>query len=368
MAQLHPHHRDWKPPFCPNPNCQFHKGFHDKWPYKRHGFYSRQARPHRIRRFLCLACRRAFSCQTFSTDYWLKRPDILPQLMTKTCGGMANRQIARDLGVAPTTIDRQLERLGRHCLLFHKLLLDRLPPPRDITIDGFETFELSQYYPFHFHLAVDNDTGFFLAFTDSPLRRKGRMTDYQKQRRQQLEQRHGRPDPRAVGRDVRHLLQIVTQDAVAMIIRSDDHRSYRPALRGLPCQISHQVISSKQRRDQRNPLWEINLLDRFLRHSSGNHRRETLAWPKRRNGAALRLAVFMAWRNEVNRRWQKRGRRTPAMHAGLFERPLTPAEILQQRLFVTRVELPRRWAEYYWGEVTTPALGVNRRHRLKYAA
>jgi IS30 family transposase len=32
---------------------------------------------------------------------------------------MANRQIARDLRVAPSTIDRQLARLGRHCLLYH---------------------------------------------------------------------------------------------------------------------------------------------------------------------------------------------------------------------------------------------------------
>jgi hypothetical protein len=56
------------------------------------------------------------------------------------------------------------------------------------------------------------------------------------------------------------------------------------------------------------------------------------------------------------------------MPAGLLDRVLSVKDILRERLFVTRVDLPRRWAEYYWGEVTTPALGVNRRHELKYAA
>ena len=73
------------------------------------------------------------------------RPDIYPQLLTKTVGCMANRQIARDLGVAPATVDRQLGRLGRHCMLFHARLMADARPIRDVVIDGFVTFEKSQY-------------------------------------------------------------------------------------------------------------------------------------------------------------------------------------------------------------------------------
>jgi hypothetical protein len=32
-----------------------------------------------------------------------------------------------------------------------------------VVVDGFETFELSQSFPFHHHLAVDAATGFFLS-------------------------------------------------------------------------------------------------------------------------------------------------------------------------------------------------------------
>jgi transposase-like protein len=368
MRVNNPHHPSWRPPFCPNANCFFHNSLSSDWRYKRIGFYTRQSYPHRIRRFLCLDCRRSFSCQTFSADYWLRRPDILPRLMTKTTGCMANRQIARDLGVAPATIDRQLARLGRHCLLFHKLLADSMPPVTDIVIDGFASFELSQYYPFDHHLAVDNATGLFLWFTDSPLRRKGRMTPFQKQRRRELEARFGRPNPRAVHHDVRELLQTVTQGARQITVRSDDHKAYRWALQGLDCPVLHRVTRSRERRDKRNELWEINLLDLLIRHSSGNHKRETIAWSKRRQASALRLAVFLVWRNYVKYRWEKRCRKTPAVEAGLCQRPLTVAEILGQRLFPSRVRLTGRWRQYYRGEVETVALPANRRHELKYAA
>ena len=33
------------PPFCPNPNCPFHRDLHQPWPWKRSGFFRRRAAP-----------------------------------------------------------------------------------------------------------------------------------------------------------------------------------------------------------------------------------------------------------------------------------------------------------------------------------
>lgn len=367
MAQQSAPPAAFTPPFCPNPNCPHHNGLSSHWPWKRAGFYTRLAPPHRIQRFTCRRCRRSFSSQTFSTSYWLKRPDILPQLFSKTVGAMANRQLARDLQVAPNTVDRQLARLGRHCLLFHARTVHGARPQGDLVLDSFESFEHSQYHPFLHHLLVEADTSFFWLFTDSPLRRKGRMTAYQKRRRRELEQARGRPDPRAVEKDVHQLLAAVLAPQETATLRSDDHRAYPRALRGLGRRIRHRVTSAKARRDAGNPLFEINLLDLLIRHSQAGHRRETLAWPKRRQGSAERLAVLLVWRNYVKWRWEKRGRRTPAMLKGLLDRRLTVAEILRERLFRTRIALPGRWAQYYDRLVETTALPVNSRHALKYA-
>jgi transposase-like protein len=362
------HHPSWKPPHCPNPDCKYHKDLHGEWPYKRMGSYVRQAEPKRIRRFLCLCCRVSFSSQTFATTYYLKRPDILPRLMTLLTGCMANRQIADHLGVAPATVDRQTDRLGRHCLAYHALMMRGRPAPHTIAIDGLESFELSQYYPVHFHVAVDCASGVFVHFTDSPLRRKGTMTPAQKARREELEARFGRPDPGAVRKDVAELLQTVVGDAGEITIRTDGHKSYPPAIGELRAIVRHEVTSSEDYRDRHNPLFEINLLDLLIRHGLANHKRETIAWAKRRQRAALRLAVFLVWRNYVRPRWKKRCTETPAMQAGMLDRALTVEEIIGRRLFIAQVGLQGRWSQYYWGEVETPALGVNLRHELKRAA
>ncbi|MDO9693409.1 MAG: hypothetical protein Q7W56_01615, partial [Candidatus Latescibacteria bacterium] len=88
---MHTNDPGFVPPHCPNPNCPYHRQLIAGWRVKRIGYFRRQLNPTRIQRFLCLHCRRSFSTQTFATSYWLKRPDILPQLLTKTLGCMANR-------------------------------------------------------------------------------------------------------------------------------------------------------------------------------------------------------------------------------------------------------------------------------------
>lgn len=357
----------FEPPFCPNPNCAYHWDLPTPWRWKRAGFYRRCASPQLIQRFTCLCCRRSFSSQTFASTYWLKRPDLPERVFMKAVGAMANRQIARDLQVAPSTIDRILARLGRHCLLLQASLTADARPQGPVVLDSFESFEFSQFFPFQHHLLAEADTSFFWYFTDSPLRRKGRMTEAQKRRRIELETELGRPDPQAVEKDVGHLLQTILEGVQAATVRSDDHRAYPRALGRLQCPVEHQVTSSRERRDAHNPLFEINLLDLLLRHSQANHRRETLAWSKRRQSSAERLAIFLVWRNYVKWRWEKRCRRTPAMLKGLLSRRLQISEILARRLFRTRVALSQRWAEYYERAVVTPALGRNRRHELRYA-
>ncbi len=357
----------WVPPHCPNPNCTYFNTLTDAWPYKRKGFYLRQTRPHRIQRFTCLACRRHFSTQTFSTSYWQKRPDLIARIVMLVVGCMGNRQIARALGVSPATVAHYVARLGRHCLLLQANELTRIGHLREIVVDGFETFEWSQYFPFHHNVAVDVASGYFLYHTDSPLRRKGRMTAHQKVRRAVLESTLGRAHPRAVEAGMRELLANVVHGGHAVTIRSDDHRAYPRAIAAVARKIDHQITSSKQRRDERNPLWEINVLDLMIRHSTAAHKRETIAWAKRRQASIEKLAIFQVWRNYVKRRREKGGRVTSAMLLGVASRPWRVRDLLKERLFFEKTRLSERWQAYYRRHVETRALRVNRVHELTYA-
>ncbi len=241
-------------------------------------------------------------------------------------------------------------------------------PAGRVVYDGFETFELSQYFPVHHNIAVEKDTDFILFFNDSELRRKGRMTAAQKKRRTELELQHGRPDPRAIEKATAEVLSVVIKDQDQVTIYTDDHPQYRNPIRSYGDQIRHEMTPGKAYRDRNNKLWESNLADLFIRHSGRNHARETIAWSKRRQSSAEHLAIFAVWRNYILGRRQKQRRSpTPAMERGMLERRLSIEEVLQCRLFPGHVEMPESWVRYYGRDVVTRALPRERRHRLRYA-
>ena len=357
------------PPHCTNPNCNYHKPQHQPWPVVRFGFFRRRHAPYVIQRYRCQACGRTFSDQSFRASYWLKRPNLLVQVQKHAVSGAANRQIARILDAAPSTIDNHLARLGRHCLLFHRHLLAQVSPARDIAMDGLVTFENSQYLPYEIVAAVDRPSSFILHFAEAERRRSGTMTGHQKIRRVQLERDHGRPDAKSLQRAAVEVLTESLRGADRAKLWSDKHRTYPVAVKKiLGCQIEHEQIDSRRPRTAKNPLFEVNVLDMLLRHCLKDHTRETIAFGKRRQHSVYRMAIFTVWRNCIELRREKRCRQTPAMMLGVVEKRLTEADVLRRRLFVTHYELPELWEDYYWRRVKTRVLKVNRGHELKYAA
>lgn len=345
------------PPFCPNPLCRFHRADRHLWRFVRAGFFDRRAQPHRIQRFQCRHCRRHFSSQTFSTTYWLKCPGLLEPTAQRLLGCSGFRQIAREFGVSPQTILNLSARLGRHCLLFHQFHRPQEAPAEPLALDSFQSFEYSQYYPTLFHVAAGRDSHFFYGFTDSELRRSGRMTSAQKRRRLVLEQRLGRPDPRSTEKQVAALLRTIAPEPASLTLHTDEHPDYPRALRHVPhLDIAHQTISSRAARTSRNPLFEINLLDGLIRHSGANHKRETWAFSKRRQSACERMQLFLVWRNYVKSFSERKRDASPAVRLGIFSRRLRLREVLGSRLFPSRIELPECWRRYYWREVTTRAV------------
>ena len=132
-------------------------------------------------------------------------------------------------------------------------------------------------------------------------------------------------------------------------------------------QFEHAVTSSRQARTSANPLFAANLLDLLIRHGSANHKRETIAFSKRRQSAAARLAILQVWRNYMKSLSERRQDRTPAQRLGLLARRLRIADILKTRLFPSRVRLPERLMRYYRREIETRRVPNGRTHRLRLA-
>ena len=355
------------PPFCPNPGCPYH-ATPVGWRVVRDGFYLREAAPLRIQRYRCRHCRRRFSEQTFRTTYWLKRPSLLAAVLRGLVSCACLRQLARALDASPQTVLLQANRLGRHCLLFHEQHRPRGPLAEPLALDGFQSFEYSQFHPTWYHVVAGRRSHFFYGFTDSELRRSGRMTPSQKRTRARLERLHGRPHPRSIEQETAAVLGLVCCTPQPIELHTDEHEDYPRALRRLPeLQVRHLTTSSRAARTPQNPLFAINLLDLLIRHSGANHKRETIAFAKRRQMAIWRLWVMLAWRNYMKWVSERRRQDTPAMRLGLRSGRVTVMMLLRRRLFVTRIGLPERWQTYYWGKVGTRMVPRGRSHRLRYA-
>ena len=356
------------PPHCPNPECRFFHSDRHLWRFTKNGTFTCRVRPYPVQRFRCDTCRRNFSTQTFATNYWLKRPDLQEPLfkLSVTCAGF--RQLGRALGVSAQTVLGQVARLGRHCLLLHQALRPQGPIPEPLALDSFESFEYSQYHPTSFHVVAGQQSHFFHGFTESELRRKGTMTPAQRRRRAQLEASLGRPDPRSVELEVAEVLRIVAAHTTRLELHTDEHPAYPRAIRRLSrLRIDHRTISSRAARTPRNPLFPINLLDLLIRHTGANHKRETIAFSKRRQGAVERLWLFLVWRNYGKSFSERRPGESPAMRLGLLDHVLTAGEILARRLFPIRIGLPARWRSYYWRYTPTRRIPHACVHERKYA-
>ena len=359
--------RPFQPPHCPRIVCPFHTCAVG-WRWIRWGSYGRRALPQVIPRFRCVHCRATFSAQTFSPTYYLKRPALLEPLFHRLLAGSGLRQITREAGCAHSTVMAHAARLGRHALLH--LSAQRPPGPvcEPLVIDGFEGFAYSQYQPLHLHLVVGTPSHRVYGFTCSILRRKGRMTARQRLRRQQLEALYGRPDPKAVERDMAAAVTIAAPTPQKITTHSDEHPAYPRALRRLVgYQIHHECTPSVEARTPGNPLFPVNLLDLLLRHNSANHKRETIAFSKRHQAVIERAALLILWRNECKPFSENHGGGTPAMRLGLRQRPCSLRELLGRRHFPSRIELPAPWDQYYRRMVDTAGIRNPRRHALRRA-
>jgi hypothetical protein len=104
-------------------------------------------------------------------------------------------------------------------------------------------------------------------------------------------------------------------------------------------------------------MFPCNLADLLLRHCGADHRRETIAYDKRRQGGLERLAIFTVWRNAIKWRRENHPGETAAMKAGMAKRRLQWADVFACRRFPREHELPGSWWNYYWRQVKTAALG-----------
>ena len=364
----------FRPPFCPRRDCPEHTRRGPGYRFRRHGSYRRRGSP--VPRFLCLACRRTFSRQAFSTAYYLKRPELLRPVAAGLVAGAAHRQIARTLGCAPSTVTRLAARIGRHCLLLHLHALDSLPVglSEPIVLDHFETFEFSQDLPFGVATAVGQRSWFVYGLDPAPHRRAGRVSPAQRRRLSARPRRRMRGGYR--GSTTRTLDRLLALGPGPLRLVADDHPSYRAVVAAHPARSRIRLEThrnpvrgpkgsprSAEARARDQALFAVDLLHLLIRHSQAAHRRETIAFGRRLNAVTERLFVLAVWRNFVKSRSERHpDGTTPATRLGLTDRAWTWENVLARRRFPDRENLRAVDRVLYDRAWITPVLTSNTRH------
>jgi len=320
-------------PHCPNPSCvNFHAPRAGKW-YQRYGSHHTEAFGE-VPRFKCTSCGKTFSTQTFHIDYYAKKVIDYEPIIEHLVTASGNLDLYRKLGVSADSVENRIERLCRVVLAIHSALLQALPLQEDFAADGLESFSYSQFFPNHVNLIAGSRSEFIYELGLAVLRRKGRMTEHQREKRKVLET-IGRADPKGIEKSMRHLAEDLThrlasKGVVRRVLFSDEHPAYPRAFRRIPdfpLQLLHVQIPSTTPRTWLNPLFPVNYLDRQLRKDSSDLVRQTVQFAHCPSSLMARMAIYRFYHNcVIPRRVRACRRKNHETHA---ERAGVPPELLK---------------------------------------
>ena len=360
------------PSFCPWPECPAHQsrgtGFH------RNGSYRTKRSPKRIPRFLCLDCERTCSRQTFSTTYYLKRPELLVAVASGLAACSCHRQLARSLHCAKTTVTRQAERLGRHAILFYARCNSELAVLAEPVVhDHFETFIGRQDRALGVGTAVGATSRYVYDIDPAPHRGSGRRPDRKPEDGTTV--RVNRSYVESIRRSIRALVPHVS-GSDQLVLRADGRTDYRVALRDetIGSRVVLQAFPNPVRGPKGTPrspeavsrdlaMFPVDQWHQLLRHTCSDHKRETIAFGRRLESILGRANLMAIWKNFIKARSERApDRTTPAMRLGLTDKRWRFERILARRLFRSREAVSESALRIYQ-KLWTPGLPqFERRH------
>ncbi len=342
------------PPFCPRATCPNHGAAHGRWWSHRGSYYTHVFGP--VPRFMCTACRKTFSVQTFSVHYYVKRLVDLAEVERLSSSSMSLRALGRHLACTCDSVQNRIDRLARQGVALHARLRTRADPREDVCFDGLVSFDRSQYFPNDIGISITSRSRFILGLTHATTRRGGRMRDDQKEKRDRLYsglifERKG------IERSFRHHLDRLGKERspgprCPLVIITDEKREYGRVFarhrlfrdQDEDHRAVHRTVNSQVPRTVWNPLFASNYIDREIRKDRADQRRETTCFARGAANMMARLAVYAVYHNYVKRysiKGRKADGRTHAEEAGIGGAAVEAARrtFFGVRAFLSRLRL-----------------------------
>jgi transposase-like protein len=372
--------------FCPNPHCRFHnpRQFdpHSSW-YIHYGYHlTKVVGP--VRRYKCKLCGRSFSDRTFDIDYYTKRSIPYDQIFLRLVTAESVSGIGRNLEISAPSIQNRIDRLSREALALHERLETHFSLRENLVADGFESFDVSQFFPNNINILVGQDSQYLYGFTHTTIRRKGKMTREQKAKRETLEQRFRAPKA-GIETSFADLLNLICRlwnkiRLPSLSLLTDEHPSYPRAISRLSSLVDalhegsfrHIQFPSTLVRTSHNPLFPVNYSDRELRKDLSAYHRESTCFSRNVANGLGRLAIYQAWHNFIKPYRVKRpgGKLPPhGLYGGIDKGSLADelGRLFTTRSFLSHLDLREDRLNVWMKRGRTP-LKEKRDYLPKYAS
>lgn len=327
------------PPCCPFVTCPSRISG-APFQFRRAGHYRRHCDQRQVPRFLCRACRRRFSAQSFRLDFGWRKPQIDNWVLKCLVSKVTLRQTARILQINRKSVHRRLARFATSLRELHQCHLQRACRRGGLggsfSLDELETFEGNRrLQPVTVPVLIERHTHFVCHAETAPLAPRGRIGARARLKREALAQRQGRRrsgSAAAVERCIALLGRLHEQDRLIEFV-TDQKRFYRASLKR---QLAHRLgahitESSRRTRNRANPLFAINHTLAMMRDQISRLVRRSWGASKCRTKLLHHIWIWIAWRNYVRPITNRAPKVTPATALLVAPRPLTVSELLRWR-------------------------------------
>jgi hypothetical protein len=263
-------------------------------------------------------------------DFCDHRPDLNPKLLWLLSSGVGLRQSARLLSISRRCLELKFRKLARHLRRLHLCLQRPLPEGASFQLDELETFEgLRSLRPLSVAVLIEKRSRYIVWAESAAIPARHKRT------------RHGRakgkirrPDrSRAACLRTLKRASSLAHELATVRFETDQKKSYPGLIRQAFAQgkpIVHERTSSRRVRDVSNPLFAINQTEALARDLMGRLRRDSWLASKKRRYLDLALALFLAWRNLVRRRFN-RDQASPAQMLDFVPRRMSAEELCSWR-------------------------------------
>jgi len=353
--------------FCPDSSCPAHTldSQNPDW-FVRYGFHVTKAFG-RVQRYRCSFCGKTFSDQTFLLNYWLKKPTNFAALGREINSSSSSNFIGRHHGFSADSMRIRHDRLARNALFLQSVLTRDVSITEPLVADGLESFVHSQYFPINLNILIGKDSQFVYYFTESHSRRKGAMTEKQKQMKEWIYK-----DKSFAGSKISRMFEYLLEYAeghsnvATLALHTDEHLIYRGVIKQWnrrkesKVQFEHHQTSSRDPRTTQNALFAVNYFDRLIRKDIPNHRRETICYARNDRNLLSRFVYYMVTHNfHKPYRISSKAKQMESTHAAKAMGRNKKQEEWKRRFHECRffrsfVELPKYFEDVWFRRTPTP--------------